>query len=471
MRRTLSGRSVRALGALTVAFTLTGTLAAAPAFAEPGPNLKITAVATEGRWLRGDTIPIDLRVTNAGDAPATDVRAQADLLSGPYFSFDWDSWGDLRFDGPGTSVQPGESRTYRLTGRVWVTDAGNPLVRISVQAAADTDLADNTVDVPVALVPLDTTERVAGQVYGDGNGDGVAGPGEGFAGITVRVESFDMPNELVTVTDPDGRFSFDAVPVGPARSLRIQDGPSGWFLPSLQMLRLDGGGGNQAVSIRGVRPLTESLRANIELDKATYAIGETATATVTVTNKGTRPLSGLYATCDDPRGLGNNLEIPQDQWGAFGPSRSGALAVGESKVFTFSGKVPDNAIDFGRTFLECEFSGTTELSGPRVSAEGKVPGKRGDIHGQAWVDRNENGSLDAGEGLADTTVALHTFTADEQLVSVAQTDANGFATFTDVPVGEYLLRPAAPWRAAGDPAVHHYAPPYDTAYRIKVTSG
>ncbi|OXM53968.1 SdrD B-like domain-containing protein [Amycolatopsis alba] len=471
MRRTLSGRAIRGLGALTVAFTLAGTVAAAPASAAPGPNLKITAVAAEGRWLRGDTIPIDLQVTNTGDAPATGVRAQGSTQSGPYYAYDSNSLGDLRFDGPGASFQPGESRTYRLTGKVWTTEAGNPLVRISVQAAADTDLSDNTVDVLVALVPLDTTERVAGQVYGDANGDGVAGPGEGFAGLTVRVESFDLPNELVTVTGPDGRFSFDAVPVGPQRGLRIQHGPDGWYLPTYQVLRLDGGDGNLAVNIRGVRPLTESLQASIALDKTTYTIGETATATVTLTNKGTRPLSGLYATCDDPLGFGTNLKIPQEQWGAFGSSRTGALAVGESKVFTFSSKVPDNAIDFGRTFLECEFSGTTELAGPRPSAEGKVPGKRGDVRGQVWVDRNENGTLDPGEGLAGTAVSLYTYSADEQLVSLAQTDANGFATFVDVAVGEYTLRPAAPWRAAGDPAVHHYAAPHNAEWKIKVISG
>lgn len=468
MRRSLSGRAVRVLGALTVAFTLTGTLAAAPAFAEPGPNLKIAATVPEGRWLRGDTIPIDLQITNIGDAAATEVRAQGQTYSGPHYSFDLNAWSDLRFDGPGTSFQAGESRTYRLTGRIWGTDDGNPLVRISVQAASDADLEDNTVDVPVEVVPLGTTERVAGQLYGDRNGDGLPSPDEGLAGVTVRLGSFDMPSELVTVTDSAGRFSFDTVPVGPSRGLSIRNPPAGWVVPEYQTLRLDGSGANQALSIRGVRPLVESLQASIELDKASYVIGEPVTAKVTLTNKGTHPLSGLFVTCDDPLGFGTDLKIPQEQWGAFGSAQAGALAVGEQTVLTLSSKVPDKAIEFGKTFLECEFSGKTALYGPRVTAEGKVPGKRGDTRGLAWVDKNGNHLPDAGEGLANTTVTLSS--KDNKLVSLARTDANGFATFTNVAVGEYVFRPIGPWKTIDNPMVHHYAPPYNVAWQIQVVS-
>ncbi|MBB5854692.1 hypothetical protein ACFQ05_15395 [Amycolatopsis umgeniensis] len=458
MRRTLPGRSLRAVGAMTLAFTLAGTMAAVPAYADPGPNLKITAAVPDGRWLRDETIPIDLTITNIGDTTATEVRAQGSTYSGPHYSFETNTWGDLNFDGPGTSFLAGESRTYRLTGRIWAVEPGNPVVRLSVLTPVDTDRTDNGADVPVNLVPPETTERVAGQVYGDKNRDGVLSPGEELAGITARVGSFGMPQELSVITDSAGRFAFDAVPVGSHRVLYFRDVPDGWMLPDDNVMRLDGSGKYQNLSVQGRQPLEKDLQAKIELDKARYAPGEAAKATVTLTNTGAYPLSGLYATCEDREGTGIDLKIPQEQWGAFGPAQAGTLAPGQRLVLTLTGQVAEKAPYFGRTYLDCNFSGKTYLNGPWVSAEAQVPGKRADARGQAWVDKNHNWRPDDGEGLANTTVTVST--KDNRLVSLARTDAKGFATFPGLAVGEYVFRAAGGWKAVNESTLRHVAPPY-----------
>ncbi|EME60393.1 hypothetical protein [Amycolatopsis decaplanina] len=466
MRRTLPGRSLPAVGALTLAFTLTGAVAAVPAHADPGPNLKITAGVPDGRWLRGETIPIDLTITNIGDAPANEVKAQGSTYSGPYYGFDQNTWGELHFDGPGASFQAGESRTYRLTGRIWGVEAGNPVARIEALTPGDADYTDNVVDVPVNVVPPETTERVAGQVYGDKNRDGVLSPGEELAGITARVGSFGMPQELSVVTDAAGRFSFDAVPVGPNRVLYFRDVPDGWLLPEDTVMRLDGSGKYEALSIRGQQPLSQALQAKIELDKTSYVPGETAKATVTLTNSGAHPLSGLFVTCGNG-GTDTELKIPQEQWGAFGSSQAGALTPGQRVVLPLTAQVPEKASYFGKTSLHCDFNGKTYLAGPQISVEAKVPGKRADARGLAWVDKNNNYRPDDGEGLAGITATLST--RDNKLVSFARTDAKGYVTFPGVAVGEYVFRVAAPWKAVqGDSTILHVAPPYGWDWSVQM---
>ncbi|MFI7118076.1 hypothetical protein [Amycolatopsis sp. NPDC049868] len=457
MRRTLPGKWLRAVGVLTSAFTLAGAIAAVPAYADPGPNLKITAAVPDGRWLRDDTIPIDLTITNIGDATATEVMAEGSTYSGPYYGFDLDTWGELSHNGPGVSFQPGESRAYRVTGRIWGAEAGNPVVRLDVRTPVDTDRTDNTVDVPVNVIPPETTERVAGQVYGDKNRDGVFSAGEELAGIKTLVGGPGLPNELSVLTDSAGRFSFDAVPVGATRIVYFHNVPDGWLLPESTMMRLDGSGKYEALSIRGRQPLSQALQATITLDKPSYAPGETAKATVTLTNSGAHPLSGLFVTCSDD-GTGTDLKIPLEQWGAFGSPQAGSLAPGQRLVLPLTAQVPEKAAYFGKTFLYCGFDGKAYVRGPRVSVEAKVPGKRADSRGLAWVDKNNNYRPDDGEGLAGLTATLST--KDNKLVSFARTDAKGYVTFPGVAVGEYVFRVAGPWKAVHDSTVQHIAPPY-----------
>ncbi len=203
-------------------------------------------------------------------------------------------------------------------------------------------------------------------------------------------------------------------------------------------------------------------KRSITLDKKTYQAGDAAKAKVTLKNAGTVPLTGLYAACD-PAGAANALEVQPSRWGAFSPlTQAGELTPGQSVVLDVVGKVPAKAPYLGSTHLHCLFEGRTHLSGPGASGEAKAPGMSGDSRGQLWQDKNGNYRPDPGEGLANTTVTL-TREGDKRLVSLARTGAGGFATFSNVAMGEYVIHVTGPWKVAEHPMVFHYAPPHDSA--------
>ncbi|MGY6656513.1 SdrD B-like domain-containing protein [Amycolatopsis sp. TRM77291] len=455
MRRT----SLRTIGALTAAFTVAGLATAVPAYAATGPNIKVTAKAQEGRWLPGDAIPIEVTVANIGDTTAKQVKGYGDRESGAYFTFDEASWGDLR-SADGATYAPGESRTYTLKGSVYTLAEGNPVLTIDVSGPEEADYSDNRSRATVGLLSPDTTDRVAGVLYGDRDEDGKLSPGEGLAGAEARLIGPGMSEYLVAVTDAEGRFSFDAVPVGPNISWHFEKLPDGWVTAYPPSLRVDGSGQNTALEGRAIRPLTDSLSAKITLDKASYAVGETATATVTLKNVGTREVTGLYAGCD-PGGFERGLEVPQTQWGAFSHvNKAGKVAPGQSVVLKVTGTVPAKAGAYGETGLDCWFDNDNSLgSGPYAYQNAKVPGAKADSRGRLWHDKNGDHRIDPGEGVANTTVALST--TDKKLVSLAKTDANGFLTFTNVAVGKYRLSILGPWRTStSGETVEVVAPPY-----------
>ncbi|WP_410638460.1 hypothetical protein [Amycolatopsis sp. lyj-346] len=453
-------RSARAACALTAALTITGAAFATPASADTGPNLKIAATVEQGRWLPGDAVPVEVTVTNIGDATAAGVHGAAYTQSGPFFSVPSGPWGDLEFQGPGGSFEPGESRTYHLRGSVSTLDQGNPVVEFTAYGESEADYSDNSTLVTVPLLPKETTDRIAGHLYGDRDRDGKPSPGEeNLAGAEAHLSANGMSHDLVAVTDAAGLFAFDALPVSSSYHLHFEKVPGGWVTPpSSPPLRLDGSGANTALEIATIRPLTDVLTETITLDKQSYAVGETGTATVTLQNTGAEPLTDLYAGCD-PGGFERELEVPHEQWGAFDPYHpAGKLAPGERLVLKVSGKVPERAGHFGRTGLGCYIDdGKTYGSGPYTYAEAKVPGRKADAKGRAWIDKNGNGQPDSDEGLAKTTVAL---TENGRVVALARTDAAGYATFADAPVGRYRLRPVGPWKTVGDADVDVTVPPY-----------
>lgn len=454
MRRT----SLRALGVLTAAFTLTGLVTATPASAEPGPNLKVTATVVQGRYLPGDEIPVDVTVTNLGDVTATEAKGTNYTVTGPYFTVPRGGWGDLANDGPGATFAPGETRTYRVIGKSMYGGKEDPAVQFEVYTPGDADHRDNASIVTLEHVPPGTTDRVAGQLYGDANEDGVPSPGESLAGAEVHLSGVGATGELTTTTDAAGRFEFAAVPITPNASLYFWKVPNGWVTPHTGDLRVDGSGSQTALVIKATRPLTDVLQASGSLDKASYTVGETAKATLVLSNVGARPLAGLWVGCD-PVGSGQHLEIADTQWGDFSPvKQAGTLAAGQRLEITVTGKVPEKASYFGKVHLTCYVEGKSTFSGPVVEASGKVPGKRADSRGRIWTDKNGNGQWDSGEQVPNVTTTLST--DGGKLVSLARSDADGWVTFPNVAVGVYRLRAVAPWRAVGDTDVYVIAPPY-----------
>ena len=98
------------------------------------------------------------------------------------------------------------------------------------------------------------------------------------------------------------------------------------------------------------------------------------------------------------------------------------------------------------TGLGCYIDGKAYVAVPCTSAQAEVP------------DKNGNGRPDAREGVAKIKVTLSEDGVD--MLSTAQTEANGVATFPQVGVGNYRIRPVGAWTANGDTSVSVVAPPY-----------
>ncbi|WP_372666018.1 hypothetical protein [Amycolatopsis kentuckyensis] len=450
------GRFTRPASVLAAALLMTG-FAAAPAWAGSGPNLKVSVVAQQGHWLLGEYVGLDVTVSNIGDSVVFGAFGTAYSESGTDFWVDQHQWGDLDDSGSGATIAQGETRTLHLTGQLGSTYYGDSVVHVEVYGAGDTDYSDN---VQRVTVPLATgTERVAGVLYGDTDGDGKPSPGEALAGARVRFFGVGTTLEMYTTTDATGHFSYDGLPLTRTAYLSFDRLPGGWVAPSLPDLRLDGRGAYTALEVAATRPLSDVLHETLTLDKASYAAGDTGKATVTLTNSGTKPLTGLFLTCD-AGGFGSELTVTDDQWGAFGyQRREGALAAGQRIVLTATGKVPDKAAYTGVTGLDCTAQDGHTGGAPYASATAKVPGKVGDSHGRVWLDKDGDNALDAGEGMAYRNLVL---LENGAIRAYARTDANGYATFKGVPVGNYELRVLGPWKAAvpGDSELNVSAPPY-----------
>ena len=449
-----TGRFVRSACALTAALVMAG-MAAAPASAASGPNLKVTVVAQQGRWLSGDTVALDVTVSNIGDAVAFGTIGTAYTESGTPLSIHRSDWGDLADDGTGAPVAQGETRTFHLTGQLG-TFSGDSVVHVEVYTGQDVDYSDNIQRVTLPMAR--GTERVAGVLYGDANGDGKPSAGEALAGAEAHFIGVGTTSDMVSVTDATGHFSFDNLPLSRYAYVSFRKVPGGWVDQPVGEMRLDGRGAYTALEVRAVRPLSDVLHETITLDKTTYAAGDTGKVTVTLSNSGTQPLTGLYLGCD-AGAFGSELAVTDDQWGAFDYRRhEGTLAAGQRIVLTAQGKVPDKAAYTGTTGLDCTASDGHSGGAPYVLATAKVPGMRADSHGQVWLDKNGNSTLDADEGLANRNLVL---LEDGNIRAYARTDANGYATFKNMPVGTYQLRVLGPWKPApfeGDLGV--FAPPY-----------
>ncbi|MFJ1767422.1 hypothetical protein ACIOD2_44340 [Amycolatopsis sp. NPDC088138] len=243
----LTTRFLRPGSVLTAALVMAG-LAAVPASAASGPDLEVTAVAEQGHWLSGDIAGLDVTVSNIGDAAAVGVFGTAYSESGTDFWGDQDQWGDLS---DGATIAQGETRVLHLTGQLG-TFNGDSVVHIEVYAGQDADYSDN---IQLAILPMARgTERVAGVLYGDANGDGLPSPGEALAGAEAHFLGVGTTADTVAVTDATGHFSFDGLPLTRIAYLSFQKVPGSWVDQPVGEMRLDGRGAYTALQIRAVRP-------------------------------------------------------------------------------------------------------------------------------------------------------------------------------------------------------------------------
>jgi len=438
MRTDRPVRSLRAACMLTGLIAMAGMLSATPASAATGPDLTIAANVPAGRYVIGEEFKVTLTITNIGDTTATAVKGNIHSSSGSYPITTLSDWAEFNPQKAGGTLAPGKSRTLVVRTKFYNWD-GPPEFIVGVSDAVDADYENNNYRTPITLISPEVKDTVGGSVYADANGDGQPSAGEALAGVKVTVG---YNPGITATTDADGKFVLPDVPAGIYNP--SFEAPGGWKIPSSAVVKVDGTGGNNALVIRAVRPLDETLHATITLDKASYPnSGARAVITVKLQNTGDRAISGIHANCD-PFGTDYDIRVTEANWGALWWNAGGAsVAAHTTSTFKVIGGVPMQAAAIGRTYIDCSFYTDYSSDWPYSAARATVPGKKGPATGILGQDKNLNGKIDPGEGIPGVKAEL---TRDGSTIKyTATTDATGKLSFGDVPVGDYDLELLGPW--------------------------
>ncbi|MFJ6670324.1 hypothetical protein ACIQMJ_04365 [Actinosynnema sp. NPDC091369] len=431
---------------------VTATLSAPARADEPGSQptaaaLAISATVGAGPFLVGEQVPVDVKITNTGDTDATGVTASAYSTSGSSFFTQFSEWGDLApWPGPGATLAAGQERALTVRG-VFSQWSGAPVVRFYLQQSG---VGSAAVSVPITLRdPGSASDVVAGLVYGDRDGDGTPGAGEGLAGVQVEVSMTGSPwLRLEARTDAGGRFRFADLPVR-VYSLSIPDAPDGWVVePSYSQVAVDGAGSAANVLLRGRRPLTDVLSAAMRFTRTEYRVGDRAEIEVTLTNTGATDLTAISAACDRSGGEGPELRdvvMGDLAWDAEGVT----VPAGQSLVRTISGSVSEETAEYGGVAYDCDFGPREDFSNgrPRAAALAKVPGPAVTVRMSFHHDRDGDRIGEPDEVVAGARIVLRD-AVTRGVVAQGRTDAQGRGRFDNVPSGPYEVQLLSSWKFA-----------------------
>ena len=441
-RRPLRGLT-RLLSGLTAALTLGALITPAASADPPPPVLELSASTDSGAHLVGKPFPLTVSLHSLAEYPLTGLHVSLDRIGGSWLNVT--DWAGLNPGGPGVTLDPGATTTVTLAVEVdsW---AGPAQVRVSSWLTASDQLPAE-VTVPV-VDPATTTGSADGVVYGDRNGNHAFDPGEGLAGAKVQV--YGLQSSFPLTTGADGAFTF----TGPAQRYHVDahELPGGWIAEGGEGPVFDVGGDqpSSGVQLRAVRPFSDKLQASASLDRTTYAPGDSAQVTVTLTNTSSETLTNVSGWCsrigDDPDSL-----VGWKSWSDLIYPASLTFAPGETRTFTETGTVPPAADQYGGFSVSCDFGPSTAgpEGYPTIELWAKVPGTPAATSGWIYHDDNNNFTRDAGEAIAGTAVSLVDHT-DGQVAATGQTDADGHVAFSAVPAGLYDLRVADGWVPVGD---------------------
>ncbi|MBM7771266.1 hypothetical protein JOD54_001470 [Actinokineospora baliensis] len=431
---------------LLIAVALTAALAGTAHAEEPaapvGARLAISASVAGGPYLVGAKIPIELTITNSGDADAVGVRAGSFPVSGSTLLISAQDWGPLsngHSSGPAPTVPAGGHYTATINAVVGLF-TGTPVARFYT-AVTDVDTATTDLTVPL-IDPATGTDTVGGLIYGDVDRDGVPDPGEGIEGVELVLHA--ISGIKLAKTDASGRFRFDDLSLQ-VYSLRLEDVPGGWFFhPTFIDAVADGTGRAADLKVRGVRPFSEQLSATMKFTKYVYDVGDPAEVALAMTNNGTTDLTGVKAFClhrpdnEDPGAGLDHVDL-----GAL--SAGVDVPVGQTRTFTITGTVPPGTLDGGFVSHVCYLGLADDptAGNPVVTADARVPATPDDLSVVLYHD--EDLTPLPSEKLAGVTIGV-VDVASGELVAKGRSDADGRVTFEDLPAAPYQFRVYGPWK-------------------------
>ncbi|MBP2321578.1 LPXTG-motif cell wall-anchored protein [Kibdelosporangium banguiense] len=439
------------LAAFAVAITLGLTGTAGPAIAKPltamnAPTLTQSDVsATPGRSSQDAPVPLEVEVAfdKSGYRTGELIKAVVTLknvgntgmmLNGSLIPEDPGSlipldtsaqWGDLQ--GAGVPLEPGATHTVNLSGYPKSAQATRVRVHAVVFVEANGNGKQFVAEAPVTLIRGDAS----GVVYGDMDGDGGFDAGEELPGVKLVWEYASNPEEQYTATSNGaGVFTFPDLPTTRYRTVDAE--VNGWKLLSGTVEI--GPQGAVGLRIRGVRNLTGVLKPELKFTKDTYQPGELAQVTVSLTNAGEYPLSGIVANCNRGGAEGGLPTGPG--WGDLDTLAKGVtLPPGRTTTFDVTSTVPQGAYRIGAVSAWCDFAYQGYMSSdnlPTANDTALVPGGRGGL--QVTVRNNPTGDVETEHpGLPGVKVIV----VDDRACKVAEktTDQQGVAEITGLAAG------------------------------------
>ncbi|RLK60020.1 SdrD B-like domain-containing protein [Actinokineospora cianjurensis] len=186
-------------------------------------------------------------------------------------------------------------------------------------------------------------------------------------------------------------------------------------------------------------PAAAQLSISATVAAGPFLVGQQIPVTVTIANPGDADATGVKA---DSRSVsGSSFSIGSDQWGELGWNGTGVtVPAGQSLVRTVQGVVYSwNAaapviqlIAYDNAALYVAYTLSIPLKAPNAAS--------GTVAGRAYADRNDNGSFDAGEGLAGVQVSLGGGLPETPITT---SDAQGRFRFTGLPLAAYTLNAAS----------------------------
>ncbi|XVS64647.1 SdrD B-like domain-containing protein [Actinosynnema sp. CA-299493] len=426
--------------------------AAAPATSSPAAaaaRLAISATVGAGPFLVGEQIPVEVTVSNTGDADATGVKASGYSSAGSDFFIQSAEWGELAtWPGPGTTLPAGQRRVLTVRGEVQGWSGAAPVVKFLVWQG-NASVAEHTLPLPVRD-PNSASDVLAGLVYGDRNGNGAPDAGEGLQGVRVTAATNGSPwVRLEATTGADGRFRFADLSVQ-VYAVSVDNAPDGWVVESrYSRVAVDGTGSAATVLLRATRPTSDVLAAAMRFTRDAYRVGDQAEVEVTLTNRGAADLTGVKAACDRVGGGGPELRdvvLGDLGWDAPGVT----VPAGQSRVLTMTGRVSEATAEYGAVNHVCDFGPEPDSEGrPQAYALAKVPGPAVALRLAFHHDADGDGRGEPEEMVPGLAIVLRDAVTG-RVAAEGRTDAEGRVRFDDLPSGPYRVRVYGAWQQRGD---------------------
>jgi len=326
-------------------------------------------------------------------------------------------WGPLQVN-KGVALDPGASFELAVTGKIQDIEKDSAVVQgIMFDKTGFSASEEFSFSAHVNKV----TVHAAGVVYGDGNGNGKVDGGEKLGGIKLTLRYVNGSTTYTATSDANGKIDFGDVPAA-KYNLGGEVTPN-WLFPwdTIQI-----GPDTKDLLIRGVPPLNGALKASMAFTQDTYKVGELAHVTVTLSNSGKIPLTGIVAACNR---AGASFALSGGPgWGDLYAGAGGVTIIpGQTRTFDVAEKVPDAAFNRGFVGAGCDFGYREVDIENHAQAEDKatVPGAVGALVGDVVYNPGQGKPQ---QPIADVKVVL---VADQDCPVVGEqtTDAKGHFEF------------------------------------------